>query len=149
MAYSLGIDAGGTYTDSILIRNSDGEVIGSNKSLTTYPDLLEGIMNSIDGLNQEKLKLVTLVSVSTTLATNTILEKTGYPVGLILVGNYEIPEDSEIENCIMVQGGHDSRGDEVAPLDLSAVESFVLGLKGRVSAFAVSSYFSVRNPEHE
>lgn len=71
--------------------------------------------------------------------------------GLILVGNYEIPEDSEIENCIMVQGGHDSRGDEVAPpLDLSAVESFVLGgLKGRVSAFAVSSYFSVRNPEHE
>lgn len=75
MAYSLGIDAGGTYTDSILIRNSDGEVIGSNKSLTTYPDLLDGIMNSIDGLNQEKLKLVTLVSVSTTLATNTILEK--------------------------------------------------------------------------
>ena len=138
-----------TYTDSILIRNSDGEVISSNKSLTTYPDLLEGIMNSMDGLNQEKLKLVTLVSVSTTLATNTILEKTGYPVGLILVGNYEIPEDSEIENCIMVQGGHDSRGDEVAPLDLSAVESFVLGLKGRVSAFAVSSYFSVRNPEHE
>ena len=29
---------------------------------------------------QEKLKLVTMVSVSTTLATNTILEKTGYPV---------------------------------------------------------------------
>ncbi|MDQ1275615.1 MAG: hypothetical protein QG610_1190 [Euryarchaeota archaeon] len=149
MAYSLGIDAGGTYTDSILIRNSDGEVIGSNKALTTYPDLLEGITKSIDGLDQEKLKLVTMVSVSTTLATNTILEKTGYPVGLVLVGNYEIPADSEIENCIMVQGGHDSRGDEVAALDLSAVENFVLRLKGRVSAFAVSSYFSIRNPEHE
>ena len=27
MAYSLGIDAGGTYTDSILIRNSDGELL--------------------------------------------------------------------------------------------------------------------------
>ncbi len=80
MAYSLGIDAGGTYTDSILIRNSDGKVISSNKALTTYPDLLEGITKSIDGLDQEKLKLVTMVSVSTTLATNTILEKTGYPV---------------------------------------------------------------------
>lgn len=149
MAYSLGIDAGGTYTDSILIRNSDGEVVDSNKALTTYPDPLEGITKSIDGLDQEKLKLVTLVSVSTTLATNTILEKTGYPVGLILVGNYEIPADSGIENWIMVQGGHDSHGDEVAALDLSAVENFVLRLKDRVSAFAVSSYFSVRNPEHE
>jgi N-methylhydantoinase A/oxoprolinase/acetone carboxylase beta subunit len=149
MAYSLGIDAGGTYTDSTLIRNSDGKVVDSNKALTTYPDLLEGIKNSIDGLDQEKLKLVNMVSVSTTLATNTILEKTGYPVGLILVGDYEIPADSEIENCIMVEGGHDSHGEEIAALDLSAVESFVLSLKGRVSAFAVSSYFSVRNPEHE
>ena len=149
MAYSLGIDAGGTYTDSILIRNSDGKVIGSNKALTTYPDLLAGITESIDGLDKEKLKLVTMVSVSTTLATNTILEKTGYPVALILVGDYEIPADSEIENCIMVQGGHDSYGNEIANLDLPAVESFILRLKDRVSAFAVSSYFSIRNPEHE
>lgn len=149
MAYSLGIDAGGTYTDSILIRNSDGKVIDSNKALTTYPGLLGGITKAIDGLDQEKLRLVTLVSVSTTLATNTILEKTGYPVGLVLAGDYEIPADSEIENCIMVKGGHDSHGDEIASLDLSAVESFVLRLKDRVSAFAVSSYFSVRNPEHE
>ncbi|AKB18766.1 MULTISPECIES: hydantoinase/oxoprolinase N-terminal domain-containing protein [unclassified Methanosarcina] len=149
MAYSLGIDAGGTYTDSILLRNSDGMVVGSNKALTTYPDLLEGITNSIDGLDQEKLKLVTMVSVSTTLATNTILEKTGYPVGLVLVGDYEIPADSEIENCIMVQGGHNSYGDEVADLDISTVENFVMRLKDRISAFAVSSYFSVRNPEHE
>ncbi|MCQ1536430.1 hydantoinase/oxoprolinase family protein [Methanosarcina sp. KYL-1] len=149
MAYSLGIDAGGTYTDSILIRNSDGAVVGSNKALTTYPDLLEGIMKSIDGLDPEKLKLVSLVSVSTTLATNTILEKTGYPVGLVLVGDYEIPSDSGIENFIMVKGGHDSRGEEITALDLPAVENFVLRLKDRVSAFAVSSYFSVRNPEHE
>jgi N-methylhydantoinase A/oxoprolinase/acetone carboxylase beta subunit len=149
MAYELGIDAGGTYTDSVLIRKSDGKAICSNKALTTYPDPLEGIKKSIDGLDPEKLKLVTIVSVSTTLATNTILEKTGYPVGLILIGNYDIPEDSEIENWIMVQGGHDSNGEEVAALDLPAVENFVVGIKDRVSAFAVSSYFSVRNPEHE
>lgn len=49
----------------------------------------------------------------------------------------------------MVQGGHDSNGEEVIPLDLLAAEKFVLGIKDRVSAFAVSSYFSVRNPEHE
>jgi N-methylhydantoinase A/oxoprolinase/acetone carboxylase beta subunit len=149
MEYDLGIDAGGTYTDSVLIRKSDGRVICSNKALTTYPDPLEGIKKSIDGLDPEKLKLATVVSVSTTLATNTILERTGYPVGLILIGNYEIPEDSGIENCIMVEGGHDSNGEEVAALDLQAVEEFVIKIKDRVSAFAVSSYFSVRNPEHE
>ncbi|MFZ2499950.1 MAG: hydantoinase/oxoprolinase N-terminal domain-containing protein [Methanosarcina sp.] len=149
MAYDLGIDAGGTYTDSVLIRKSDGKVICSNKALTTYPDPLEGIQKSIDGLDPEKLKFVTVVSVSTTLATNTILERTGYPVGLVLIGNYEIPEDSGIENCVMVQGGHDSNGEEVEILDMLAVEQFVLGIKDRVSAFAVSSYFSVRNPEHE
>ena len=149
MAYGLGIDAGGTYTDSVLIRKSDGKVVCSSKALTTYPDPLEGIKESIDGLDRDKLKLVTTVSVSTTLATNTILEKTGYPVGLILIRNYEIPADSGIENCIMAQGGHDSQGDEIEALDLIAVEKFVLGIKDRVLAFAVSSYFSVRNPEHE
>jgi N-methylhydantoinase A/acetone carboxylase, beta subunit len=101
MAYDLGIDAGGTYTDSVLIRKSDGKVVCSNKALTTYPDPIKGIEKSIDGLDTEKLKLVTVVSVSTTLATNTILEGTGYPVGLILIGNYDVPEDSGIENWIM------------------------------------------------
>jgi N-methylhydantoinase A/oxoprolinase/acetone carboxylase beta subunit len=149
MAYGLGIDAGGTYTDSVLIRKSDGKIVCSNKAFTTYPDPLEGIKRSIDGLVHDKLKLVTTVSVSTTLATNTILEKTGYPVGLILIGNYDIPADSGIEYYIKVQGGHDSHGDEIASLDLLAVEKFVLEIKDKVSAFAISSYFSVRNPEHE
>ena len=149
MAYDLGIDAGGTYTDSVLIRKSDGKIVCSNKALTTYPDPLEGIKKSVDGLDPEKLRLVSTVSVSTTLATNTILEKTGYPVGLILIGDYDIPVDSGLENYIMVQGGHDSNGEEVAALDLLAIEKFVLEIKDRVSAFAVSSYFSVRNPEHE
>lgn len=51
MQYSLGIDAGGTYTDAVLIRDTDGAIIDSNKALTTYPDLHPGIKNVIDGLN--------------------------------------------------------------------------------------------------
>ena len=42
MQYSLGIDAGGTYTDTVLIRDTDGAIVDSNKALTTYPDPLEG-----------------------------------------------------------------------------------------------------------
>ena len=149
MKYSMGIDAGGTYTDSIIIRDSDGKVLDSSKALTTYPDLLAGIRNSIDGLDQKYLKDIKLVSVSTTLATNTILEKTGYPVGLIFVGDYELPERVPVDYYTVVAGGHDHHGAELVPLDMEAVGTFVQKLGDKVSAFAVSSYFSVRNPAHE
>lgn len=149
MDYSLGIDAGGTYTDAVLVRDSDGTIVDSNKSLTTYPDLLTGIRNSLDGLIPEYLKNVNYVSVSTTLATNSVLEDTGYPVALILVNNEDVPNSSKIEHFIAVKGGHNSAGNEICELDLKAVRDFVLLVRDRVSAFAVSSYFSVRNPDHE
>ncbi|MDK2892387.1 hydantoinase/oxoprolinase family protein [Methanohalophilus sp.] len=149
MQYSMGIDAGGTYTDSVIVRDSDGKIVDSSKALTTYPDLLEGIRNSIDGLDPAYLENIKLVSVSTTLSTNTILEHTGYPVALILIGDLGVPEDVSFENYIVVSGGHGSYGEEVERLDIDAVRDFVLEIKDRVSAFAVSSYFSIRNPSHE
>ncbi|AKB52907.1 Hydantoinase [Methanosarcina barkeri str. Wiesmoor] len=149
MYFSLGIDAGGTYTDAVIIRDSDGSVIESSKALTTYPDPLPGMKNAIDALNSEHLKDIKLVSVSTTLSTNTILESTGFPVGLIMVGDYLIPEKLPTDYWIAVSGGHNSDGEELKALDLDSVEEFALKVKNKVSAFAVSSYFSNRNPEHE
>ena len=43
MHFSLGIDAGGTYTDAVIISDSNGEVVESSKALTTYPDPLPGM----------------------------------------------------------------------------------------------------------
>lgn len=149
MKHSLGIDAGGTYTDAVLLNSDDGRVLQANKALTTYPDLIFGIREALDGLDQKLLSDVRLVCVSTTLATNTILENTGYPVGLILIGKAGIPADRKIEYIIQVRGGHNSAGNEIEPLDIQPVEDFILKVKNKVSAFAVSSYFSVRNPEHE
>ena len=149
MQYSLGIDAGGTYTDAVLIRDSDGEIVDSNKALTTYPDLLTGIKNVIDSLNPEYLEHVKLVSVSTTLSTNTILEGTGFPVALILIGDHPLEKELPTKHVLFAGGGHNHNGEEVAPLDLGAIEKFALQVKDKVSAFAISSYFSTRNPEHE
>jgi N-methylhydantoinase A/oxoprolinase/acetone carboxylase beta subunit len=149
MQYSLGIDAGGTYTDAVLIRDTDGAIVDSNKALTTYPDLHPGIKNVIDGLNPEYLKNIKLVSVSTTLSTNTILEGTGFPVALILIGDHPFEKQLPTNHVLFVSGGHDHNGEEEAPLDLEAVEEFALRIKDKVSAFAISSYFSTRNPEHE
>jgi N-methylhydantoinase A/oxoprolinase/acetone carboxylase beta subunit len=150
MHYSLGIDTGGTYTDTVILRDSDSRILDSSKAFTTYPNLMTGIRNALDKLNPEYLSKVKLVSVSTTLSTNTILERTGYPVGLILVGDYDnTQKELPADYCITVAGGHDSNGEELQSLDLNAVEQFALSLKKKVSAFAVSSYFSTRNPEHE
>ena len=149
MHFSLGIDAGGTYTDAVIISDSNGEVVESSKALTTYPDPLIGMKNAIDKLNPVHLKDIKLVSVSTTLSTNTILESTGFPVGLIMIGDYLIPANPPTDYWIAVSGGHDSDGEELKTLDLASVKEFASRVKDKVSSFAVSSYFSNRNSDHE
>jgi len=149
MAYSLGIDAGGTYTDAVLIREEDGIVAEAGKALTTYPDPIGGIKEAIKLLDSEKLKEVNIVSLSTTLSTNTILENKGFPVALIMVGEYLIPEVLPAQMYCIIDGGHDSNGEELKPLDVEAVREFALKYKDNVSAFAVSSLFSTRNADHE
>jgi N-methylhydantoinase A/oxoprolinase/acetone carboxylase beta subunit len=147
--YSLGIDAGGTYTDAVLLRDSDEAIIGTSKALTSYPDPLEGIKKAIDGLEKTHLKSVRTVSVSTTLSTNSILEGTGFPVALVLIGNYDIIGELPTKYYIQVAGGHDFNGIETESVNIDSVKDFALAVKDKVSAFAVSSFFSVRNHEHE
>lgn len=120
MHYGLGIDAGGTYTDAVIIRGSDGAVVDSKKSFTTYPDLQEGIRSVLDSIDKEYLKDVNLVSVSTTLSTNSLLEGTGVPVGLITVGEQPVEKVFPTQHVKWVAGGHDTKGDEEFPLDVDA-----------------------------
>ncbi|TQD25357.1 hydantoinase/oxoprolinase family protein [Methanolobus vulcani] len=149
MNLGLGIDTGGTYTDAVIMDLEDGTLIDSNKSLTTYPDLIKGIVNSIDGLKAEYLANVRFTSVSTTLATNTTLEGKGYPAGLILIG-YNISRKIPTDHILSIEGRHDADGNEVEPLgNLNTVKEFVTMNQHKVSSFAISSYFGVRNPEHE
>ncbi|WP_319507928.1 hydantoinase/oxoprolinase family protein [uncultured Methanolobus sp.] len=149
MNLGLGIDTGGTYTDAVIMDLEDGSIIDSNKALTTYPDLITGIINSIDGLKAEYLANVRFTSVSTTLATNTTLEGKGYPAGLILIG-YNISRKIPTDHILSIEGGHDADGNEMEPLgNLGSVKEFVTMNQHKVSSFAISSYFGVRNPEHE
>ncbi|WNY25669.1 hydantoinase/oxoprolinase family protein [Methanolapillus millepedarum] len=149
MTFSLGIDAGGTYTDAVLIQDVDGCVVESGKALTTYPDPIGGIKKAIELLDAEKLKNVSIVSLSTTLSTNTILENKGFPVGLIMVGEFHIPDTIPATMYCTVAGGHDSNGEEICPLNIEPVREFALSVKNKVAAFAVSSLFSTRNADHE
>ena len=117
--------------------------------MTTYQDLVTRIKNRLNELDQIYLKDINFTSVSTTLATNTTLEGKGYPAGLILIG-YSISKKMPTEHMIAISGGHDSDGNEIAPLEgLEEVKEFVLENQKKVASFAISSYFGVRNPDHE
>jgi N-methylhydantoinase A/oxoprolinase/acetone carboxylase beta subunit len=50
---------------------------------------------------------------------------------------------------VFLPGGHDVGGGETAPLDEAAALAAIRRHASRVAAFAVSGYFSVRNPAHE
>ena len=55
MRIGLGIDTGGTYTDSVLLDLETGQVIRKEKALTTYPNLEVGIADALNGLMFETL----------------------------------------------------------------------------------------------
>jgi hypothetical protein len=83
--YFLGIDTGGTFADEVLLDDSK-QVIAAAKGLTTRFDLAVGIGNAMDKLPQAALDRVVLVSLSTTLTTNSVVEGKGSPVCVLLAG---------------------------------------------------------------
>jgi N-methylhydantoinase A/oxoprolinase/acetone carboxylase beta subunit len=98
---------------------------------------------------------ISLVSVSTTLATNAVVENRFSPICTVLVGfDEQMVERSGLKRegggvVVRVRGGHDPTGQEAEPLDEPAVEAAVREVGPDVEAFAVAAQFSVRNPAHE
>jgi N-methylhydantoinase A/oxoprolinase/acetone carboxylase beta subunit len=159
MRAALGIDTGGTYTDAVLVEQTSGTVLASAKALTTYADLSVGIGQAVSAVLQQQAlppDQVELIALSTTLATNAIVEERGSPVCLMLIGydplliqQYGFDRELVTQDVVYLAGGHDGDGNEAAPLDEAAAREAILARRGKVEAFAVSGYFSVRNPSHE
>ena len=155
MAYSLGIDTGGTFTDVVLL-DAQRQVVASAKSLTTRFDLAQGIAGALDQLPQTWLGQVSLVSLSTTLTTNSVVEGKGSPVCVLLAGYDALQVKSSglvdllgSEGIVCLPGGHDAGGIATVALDEAASRAAIAQHMGRVSAFAISATFGVRNPAHE
>lgn len=155
----LGLDTGGTFTDAALCLE-DGTVEYAAKSLTTKADLSIGIGKAIASVLAEApdnaIDRIALVSISTTLATNAVVESHGQPVCLVMIGQKEAALDRAglrqalgSDPVILVEGGHNNNGDEKAPLDEAALREAVANCAEKVSAFAISAQFASRNPSHE
>lgn len=91
---------------------------------------------------------ISQVSLSTTLATNAIVEGRGARVGLIYMGA-ELEDKVPAELEVKVKGRFDIMGRLREELDQDEIRNALLQMKGRVEAIAVSGYASVRNPKHE
>ena len=159
MAYLLGVDTGGTYTDAVILDEAADAVIGKAKSLTTRADLALGIGRAVDaalagaGVAPGQ---IAMVSLSTTLATNALVEGQGGRVALIFIGfdSNDLERGGLIaalkgDPVVRLAGGHTHAGGEATPLDMVGLEKAVIDLAGDVMGFAVASRFATRNPAHE
>ena len=155
----LGVDTGGTYTDAVVYDDATSTVVGKAKAETTHDNLAIGIDGAIgaaianagvDAID------IGLVSMSTTLATNALVENKGRAACLVTIGfeaesldRAGLREALGTDDVIVLPGGHTSHGAEIAPLDLRALEAQIEAISDHVDAFAVTAQFSVRNPAHE
>ncbi len=153
MELGLGIDTGGTYTDAAMVDLGSKRLIAWSKSPTTPQDLTEGIVRSVRTLLRKRRfdpAEIKLVGLSTTLATNSVLESRGGRVGLIGIG-WDTKDLNALgaERCAFIKGGHDTKGRELDALDVKGLRETVRSMSEDVDAFVVSSMFSVYQPSHE
>jgi N-methylhydantoinase A/oxoprolinase/acetone carboxylase beta subunit/tetratricopeptide (TPR) repeat protein len=161
MSLLLGIDTGGTYTDAVLYQDSGPNlgVIAKAKALTTREDLSLGIGAVVERVLADPGVApgdIALTSVSTTLATNALVEGQGGRVALVFIGFTDADVDRAGlrdalagDPVIHVAGGHTPLGEPREPLDLATLRKAAAPICETVEAFAIVAHFGVRNPSHE
>lgn len=110
MKLGIGIDTGGTCTDAVIYEVNSNRILAKAKALTTPEDLSLGISRALDGLPKEKFPHISVVALSTTLATNACVENKGGRAKLVCMGlypkvvresgkKYGLPDGDEIYFC--------------------------------------------------
>lgn len=159
MAYLLGVDTGGTYTDAVVLDEATDQILASAKSLTTRPDLALGVGRAIDAaLAQAAIDpaQVAMVSLSTTLATNALVEGQGGRIALVFIGfdaaelgRAGLTDALRGDPVIALAGGHSHAGGEIAALDLAGLAQAIDALDAGITGFAIAGSFATRNAAHE
>jgi len=172
MAWRIGIDIGGTFTDVALVDDANGHV-GVAKVPTTPSDLSEGVLGALEvAMHRCRVAAaeVALFSHATTVVTNAILEETGARAALITTRGFrdvlELRRSARADLYDLFQDAPatliprrrrfeiteriDAHGSIVTPLAENEIDALVVALKAaRVDAIAISLLFSFLNPRHE
>src|SRR5215210_2118185 len=179
MAYRLGVDVGGTFTDLFLVGDGDGDGNGGGryrvKTPSTPADPSEGVLNGVKRICEEAgIGVGDLRNIlhGTTVATNAVLESKGARVGLITTqGFQQILHLARSQTpgplagwIIMVKPDPpasladtreavermDSRGETITPVDEKQVEAIVRSLvESGVETLTVALINSYVNGAHE
>jgi N-methylhydantoinase A len=172
MAWRIGIDIGGTFTDVALADEATGR-IGVTKVPTTPSDLVQGVLCALQtAMRCHHLAAgdVGLLSHATTVVSNAILEGKGARAALVTTRGFRdvlelrrsaradlydlfqdapatlIPRRRRFE--VTERVGAD--GAIITPLAEQEIDGLIAALTAaRVEAIAISLLFSFLNPEHE
>jgi len=160
-SYNIGIDTGGTYTDAVIVNPQTHAVMAAAKALTTRGNLALGVIEALAQVlestaGQLQRDEITLVSLSTTLATNALVEGKGARIAVILIGfdepmlaRTELAQALPDARIIRIRGGHRYDGAEQEALDEAALRQALTDPDNQAEAYAVASLYSVRNATHE
>lgn len=151
--YGLGVDTGGTYTDAVILDLDDFSVVAKRKTRTTHHDLSKGLYASVEAVFSScdvQPSEIALVGISTTLATNSVLEARGGEVGLLLIGwDPMSPVNFGEKNQAFIKGGFDSKGKVISALSKADVEAAIKKVSEGVDSIAISGLFANLNPSQE
>jgi N-methylhydantoinase A len=177
MAYRLGVDVGGTFTDLFLVGDGNGDagVQYRVKTPSTPADPSEGVLTGVRRICEEAgIEVGDLRNIlhGTTVATNAVLESKGARVGLITTqGFHQILHLARSQTpgplagwIIMIKPDPpasladtreavermDARGSTIVPVDEQQVEGIVRDLvESGVETLTVALINSYVNGEHE
>jgi N-methylhydantoinase A len=174
MAYRLGVDVGGTFTDLLLLNETTGD-FWRHKTPSTPHDSSEGVMTGVNAVCEKagvKPSDVDVFLHGTTVATNAVLEGKGARVGLVTTEGYQQvmqiarslvpgglaawiiwpkPEPlAKLEDTVEIKGRIDAAGHEIRPLDEVDVRAQLTKLKGQdVEAVTIALMNAYLNGAHE
>ncbi len=147
----IGLDVGGTHTDAILLDRTG--LVRKVKVPTNPGKLFETILQALEEtISGVDPKTISRAVLSTTLATNLVVQQQLPAVGMVVAAGPGIdPEHFRTNDAYhVVKGALDHRGREIEPLDrdqlVATGEAFQ---RDGIRYAGVVSKFSVRNPQHE
>jgi len=164
----IAVDIGGTFTDLAAFDEASGE-LHFGKALSTHGKLVDGIEDTLNGA-RIAAKDAYLFLHGSTIAINTLLERTGAETALLItegfrdiyeIGRVNRPDaynlffskhEPLIRRSLRFEVPERLRADGAVhkELDESAVRRLVRSLKGRgIEAVAILLLHSYRNPAHE
>jgi N-methylhydantoinase A len=174
MAYRLGVDVGGTFTDLLLLDETSGK-FWRRKTPSTPADSSVGILNGVDAVCADagvKPAEIDVFLHGTTVATNAILEGKGSRVGLIVTDGYRqimqiarsfVPGGlagwivwpkpkplAALIDTIETTGRMSAQGVELTPIDEAQIRAAIEKLgKSGIEALTISLMNAYANGAHE